>query len=245
VLSKETALPPRVLSRFHNISRNTMNLNDNFSRIGAFICLLLLSVIISPGGVHGQTNTLQLSNCLGGDALISGEDYEVQWTPIDDSSRVIIKLWDLNTGEWCILDTSSTANSGAFTWHVPTDLSGDFFRLVLEPTNEGTSGSRSLAFFSVSSPSEKTVTPGSSFRNYDIVAPLITFFNDTKLIAWSKPGATSLELRDVLGRPIYSESLVEGSQQSKLPLSLHSGAFFVGVHFADGSVGQTKIISAR
>ena len=67
----------------------------------------------------------------GGEQVSAGEDHTVLWNPSAVSGNVSLSLWDGGHGTWTSVCTDIPASDGGAVWHVPSNLSGKYFRMKI------------------------------------------------------------------------------------------------------------------
>lgn len=82
-----------------------------------------------PSPVSNQPASIDITAPVGGEDLIAGSVYPIQWSQHRCAGTVTLQLWDGIQNRWSTIASEIPVATGQYQWHVNTDLSGHRFRI--------------------------------------------------------------------------------------------------------------------
>ena len=231
----------------------------NFHKILLSFIFVTLFCLTNATSVFAFPTNYHINEPYGGMEFHVGDSLTINWDIADPDSMyfynqdtaytflVDLYLWDYTEGEWVQIGDSISSFQGSYSWYIPMDLTGDYFRVKLVDRNfDGEFYTISQDFFSFipALPPPPVAMSLADLKREDeiIIYPNPTSSNSIVTIDFAGKLLSeqfSLRILDALGKSIIDPMNFANHKSSQLNIPINN--IPSGVYFIEISDGKNMI----
>ncbi len=176
--------------------------------------------------------------------LVPGRTVSITWDDAITSERATIELWDGERSVSTVIASNVLTSLRRYEWTIPFDQPiGSKYRFVLRSTQRPRVAILSQGFIQMTAPYQLVSSVNSEELDNGRVSVFPIPASDRITASWSVNGASMIEIRDVRGLRMWSQTIHPASTTLEIDVrDIQTGMYTLNVVGADGKKSSRPIL---